>query len=420
MSLLVSPVLLFSVAGWMTRITVVCFLLALAVIHKNREQVIVSPPVSTDAKWLCLALILPLCSVLLGQLFSGRFMASSFDSPMHIIICIGVMLAMLSTHSRVVEWLSHALPLTLLIAWLTVLIMPGTVWGGRVHTKSLDPLAFGSLALTFGLLSLISIKLHTNRSRMLLLYKLLGFALGVYLSIISGSRTGWLALPLVALIWLYGERLRFTWRYKLLSLLCVLGFMAGSYLFSATVQKRVDIGVKEVAQYQWNPIESPYGGGSVGYRISFIRIAYFLLEQQPLSGWGQDGDWKSVTNDPALAFADDGVKKMALFAGFHNEITAKMVESGIWGLISSVAMFLIPGLFFIRKMYSDSPRQRNVALMGMAFLLCQFVSSWSMELTNLRYAASFFGLMIAIFAGQILYYAHHEAMINSKDKLNET
>jgi O-antigen ligase len=95
----------------------------------------------------------------------------------------------------------------------------------------------------------------------------------------------------------------------------------------------------------------------------------------------------------------------ALTAGFHNEITANMVRSGIWGLISSVALFLMPALFFIRNMRNKQAMQRDVAFMALAFLTCQFVSSLSMELLNLRYAASFYGLMIAIFCGQILFYS---------------
>jgi hypothetical protein len=54
---------------------------------------------------------------------------------------------------------------------------------------------------------------------------------------------------------------------------------------------------------------------------------------------------------------------------------------------------------------SKLEHQRNVALLALAFLTCQFVSSLSMELLNLRYAASFYGLMLAIFCGQLLFYA---------------
>ena len=135
-------------------------------------------------------------------------------------------------------------------------------------------------------------------------------------------------------------------------------------------------------------------------------MAVFLLAQKPLSGWG-DGNFESVINDPALNFSTFETKKVALEAGFHNDITANMVRSGIWGLIATVALFLIPALFFIRSMRSKYKKQRDVAFLALAFLVCQFVSSLSMEIFNLRYSASFYGLMLAVFCGQILFYMPH-------------
>jgi O-antigen ligase len=138
-------------------------------------------------------------------------------------------------------------------------------------------------------------------------------------------------------------------------------------------------------------------------------MAIFLLEKKPLTGWG-DGNFESVINDPALNFAIIETKTVALKAGFHNDITANMVRSGIWGLIATMALLLIPALFFIRSLRSNNKNKRDLAFIALVFLICQFVSSLSMEIFTLKYSASFYGLMMAIFCGQILYYSNQDTL----------
>lgn len=407
LSMVISPLFLLTVAGWMTRILVVCTLLAIYVIYKNslfvnNSGLTTNHKINTDIKILCTTLSLPLLGTFLAQSFSGQYAWAYYDSPAHVLVSALVLIAILRTHGRVIEFMSYTLPIANFLALINIVFHPNLHWSAsRLSTQALDPLAFGSLSLTLGLLSLISIKLHSEHSKWLTLYKLLGFAIGIYLSILSGSRTGWIALPVVALFWIYIERKKYKFTTKLISAFVIILLVISGYLLSPTVHQRVSMAADEVMTYKW---DAPNADTSIGARISFARMAVFLLEKKPFSGWG-DGSFKSVMNDPALDFAVMSTKMTGLTAGFHNEITANMVRSGIWGLISSVAIFLIPALFFMRHLSSYLPQQRNVAFMALAFLTCQFVSSMSMELLNLRYAASFYGLMIAIFCGQILFYS---------------
>jgi O-antigen ligase len=418
-SLVISPLFLLTVQGWMTRIIVVCALLGVAVCAQAKKQPkVLHPtcPISHQAAW---ALVLPLLSVMASQLLGlghgTPLMASSFDSPAHLLLGVLVLMAMPYTHARLLESLTLTFPLALFLALVAILIQPGETWGlSRVYSTALDPLAFGSLALTFGLMSLVSITQHRHQTPVLILYKMVGFGLGVYLSIISGSRTGWLAAPLVAFIWAYAERNRLTWRIKCLVISGVLLTLGLAYQTNDIIQKRVDLATQEIVEYEWGS-KKPNPVSSVGDRISFIRIAVFLMSKKPLSGWGEDGSWKQVMNHPDLSFAHVQTKAMALKAGFHNEITAKMVQSGVWGLVSSVLMFGVPAFIFYHALHSNKAEQRHVALLGAVFLSCQFVSSLSMELTNLRYAASFYGLMIAIFCGQLAYYVNQDRFNTTQD-----
>lgn len=407
--LAISPLFLLTVAGWMTHILLLCVMLAIYVLCKNKLSPVVNSKNQAFVKLLCITLTLPFLGTLLAQVFRGQYVWAYYDSPTHVMLCALVLLAILKLNikssTRIVELLSLSFPVVTLLALENILLHPNLFWGAsRLSTQAIDPLAFGSLSLTFGLLSLISVKLHSQQSTILTLYKLTGFCVGLYLSVVSGSRTGWLALPIIGLLWVYFDHAKFTFISKIVATLGILVLVTSSYFVSVNVHQGVDTTFKEALLYKWNaPSSAPNLNNSVGARVSFARMAVFLLQQKPLSGWG-DGSFSSIIDDPALGFAMHETKMTALTAGFHNEITANMVRSGIWGLISSVLLFMIPAWFFMRNIRTGEANQRNVAFMALAFLICQFVSSLSMELLNLRYAASFYGLMLAIFCGQILFY----------------
>jgi O-antigen ligase len=410
-SLIISPLFLLTISGWMTRIVVVCALLAIYVLFKNKTK---ANKFATNAKaafytkLLCITLALPILAIFLGQSFRGQYEWAYYDSPAHILICIFILLAVAKSGTHVVRWMSYMFPMATLLALANILIHPNLFWGAtRLSTQALDPLDFGSLSLTFALLSLISIKLQNNDSKWPTLYKLIGFATGVYLSIASGSRTGWLALPIIALLWLYYDHAKLSFLTKIMTVIGTTVLVISIYLFSSNIHQRVNDTVTDLKNYQWHT-NKPNDIDTVGPRISFARMAIFLLEKKPLSGWG-DGGFESVINDPALNFSKLETKKIALEAGFHNDITANMVRSGIWGLIATVALFLMPAVFFMRNLRSKYKNQGDVAFLALAFLTCQFVSSLSMEIFNLRYSASFFGLMIAVFCGQIIFYMSHNA-----------
>lgn len=405
-SLIISPLFLLTISGWMTRIVVVCALLAIFVLNKSRKSINYSLQNNQNVffkKLLCITLALPMFAIFMGQLFGGNLTTSDYDSPVHILICIFVLLATEKTGNHTVHWMSQLFPIALVIALAYISVAPNMFWGpNRITTNALDPLMFGSLSLTLGLLSLVSIRFYKVHSRWLIFYKLTGFVIGIYLSIVSGSRTGWMALPVAGVIWLYIERHKFTRFTRTITMATITIILFSIYSTSTSVHDRFNAAIHDLSSYQWNPT-TPNADTSVGARISFMRIALFLFEKKPLSGWG-DGNFQNIINDPNLNFANTETKRVALVSGFHNDITANMVRSGIWGLIATTALFLIPAIFFARHLNSQYKNQRDVAFLAMTFISCQFISSMTMEILTLKYSASFYGLMIAILSGQILFY----------------
>jgi O-antigen ligase len=402
------PVLTLTLRGWMNACLLLAFCLSLYILvsDKNRKMDFAA---DADAQWtwaFVIAMAAPLAAIFLGQLFRQQFAWADYDSASKFLLAISVALVIIKHRINAVGLIAYAIPAAVLIAAISVSIHPDLKWGGRITTYFVDPLSFGSICLTLALVSLVSIDLGKPDTFWIRAYKLAGFVIGLYLSFKSGSRTGWLALPVVLWLWLWFRKDIPRWLIFTAAVL----FCAIIYFSADIVKLRIDAGVNELLSYRWNSLNQDT---SVELRISFIRIGWSLFSQNPLGGWGDRG-FKLLLDAPELhKFASAYASDFTWNAGFHNEIVTNMVRSGIWGLFSSVALFTIPLALFIKGLRSRSVIVRNHALLAASYLICVIVSGMSTEVFNLKYAASFHAMMIAVFVGTILVLMRSEEISKS-------
>jgi O-antigen ligase len=256
-----------------------------------------------------------------------------------------------------------------------------------------DPLVFGYTSLTLGLVSLVSINAISKDSKPLVAFKLLGAAIGFYLSVKSGSRTGWLAVPMVVAFWLYQLDSVKTRRMHLWAPGLAVALVLGLLLFSTTVNQRVSLAFHEIASYSWTGMAPET---SVGFRITFLRIAVDMFASQPLAGFGDTRGVLPVLPSHIASYASPESLRLAVVSGFHNEIVTNAIRSGLLGLLSAAMLFGVPLFVFGRQMRSAVTAQRNNAFIGLVFTLCVFISSLSTEVFDLKYTASFYAVMISL------------------------
>jgi O-antigen ligase len=400
--LAVFPLFLLTLRGWMNDMLILAAILAVYSLIRNEIRMPFMPDVIIR-RWfflIVIALALPLVAVFLGQFFRQEYVWRNYDSPSRILLCIPVLFAITRNGMNVGKYLSYSVPLAVLLTLFSVKVHPDIKWGAdRITTHFVDPLTFGNINLALGLFSLLSIDVYTRDTLLLKLYKLLGFAVGIYLSILSGSRTGWFSLPMVLFLWLHYRDSKNKWSTLALAIVGALAFSFAVYYGSSVVQHRVDLAVGEALAYDWDGLNK---NSPEGMRISFFRIAWFLLWENPLGGWGDRG-FKHLLNAPELAkFARPFAQRFVYNTGFHNEITTNMVRSGIWGLLSSCMLFFIPAVFFISRLHATSTPVRRLALLSLGYLICVFVSGMSTEVFNLKYTASFHAIMITCLSGSLL------------------
>ena len=401
--LAVSPLFLLTMKGWISGILFASSALAIFMLCAGAKCDSPIFPRQNTWLWCCMILFtLPVIAIFLGQ--SGRqdYAGRDYDSPARFVLAIPILLGLFQHRFDVLKPMVYAIPAAIFITVIVVTLNPESPWGHlndpahyRASTYFVDPLTFGSLNLTLGLCCLLSIDLYGRDDWGVRIYKGTGFIVGAYLSVLSGSRTGWLALPIVLFLWL---KLRMT-SYRVPVLLSALLLAGGSYYFSTTLQQRLDLAEQQIVSYQWNALNPQT---SVGDRLSFLRMAVFLFTQKPWSGFGDQG-FAGFINHPELnRYALQQTQEFALRSGFHNEIATNMVRSGIWGLLSSSALFLLLAVFFIRSLHAASPQTKNIAMFALGYLVCIFISGMTTEVFNLKFTASFHALMFTCFISSLL------------------
>jgi O-antigen ligase len=260
-------------------------------------------------------------------------------------------------------------------------------------------LTFGSFTLLFALLSFTALTFFWSRLSLLSrLISSLGVLIGIYLSVKSGSRTGWVNMPVCLFIWALGFSHPIYGRLKTLSILVLMIVMAGMFIHSSPhFTSKILATINEILNYHLDINQTE---GSVAVRISFYRMAIFYFSQNPIQGWGDLG-WKELINSPEIVRYGSEYARGFPKHGFHNEILTSSVRSGIWGLLSSTAFFLFPIIWAVKVL--RQPINSELKFNGffiLFFMLHMLLAGMTTEVTNLVFLASFLGLTISLFIGE--------------------
>lgn len=405
------PIFTLSLHRWISVCLFIAFFLSIYILIKgsDRRESYLQPHVSPHWLYaLVIALAGPVIAIALGQIFRQEFIASSFDGASRFLLVIPIALVIIRKKIDVFGFLQYAAPAAILATGVSVLINPNFVYGvNRITSYFVDPLTFGSICLGLALVSLVSIDTYKSDPLWAKIFKLIGFGGGLYLSFLSGSRTGWLAIPIVLWLWLRFRKNIPHWAiFAIVTIFC-----AGIYFSMPAVQARINVGMYELLNYEWNSLNPD---GSVGMRISFFRIGLFVFSHNPLGGWGDTGFKHLLDAAELRRFATDTTRNFTFQAGFHNEIITSMVRSGIWGLLSSLSLFIVPLALFFKGLRSQSMLARNHAMVAISYLISVIVSGMSTEVFNLKFTASFHALMIGSLAASLM------VLISSEKELKKS
>ncbi|BEV16885.1 O-antigen ligase family protein [Herbaspirillum sp. DW155] len=302
-----------------------------------------------------------LLAILLNQLISGDFAARSFDYPSRMALFVLLAWACLQCSASMLGWLQWSYVLGALLCTVKMYIITdgGTTRAG--HVDFMPIIEFADMTLLMGFYTLVSIRYTPGRGNLLHLLNLLkivAFLGTLYAAYISGTRGTWLAIPVLAAI---ASRIlfdRFEQRKQiLLALAGVLGLIS-LFVLNPQVQHRVEAAQQDITTYS----KDASSDTSVGTRLGLWKTSYELFLEHPLIGVGRENFHSTLQG---LGQQGKISPVIARQIHSHNEIFYNMATLGTFGLAGLLALYLVPGVCFARKMRDADAEVRAVASMGL-------------------------------------------------------
>ncbi|WP_087722642.1 O-antigen ligase family protein [Pandoraea sp. PE-S2T-3] len=338
------------------------------------------------------SLCLPIIAIVFVELLHRDVVANTLDSPARFLLAVLVFLGLRHIASIIPRWIDLTFGLGAISAAFMALYSTAETLAPRAESTFLNPIHFGDIALLLGVLSVVSIHWLARDRFWLVIFKLIGGAAGCYASWASQSRGGWVALPVLLVIWLLCRPHSANLKRRAVIAGVAVVLVASSFL-SSTVRDRFNNIHSDLASLSAGQADT-----SIGIRLELWKTAVKLIRENPWTGLGAHGYRNAM---PAMAAAGD-LTPMAADYGkgeVHNQILAYFADYGLLGLLAILGVYLGPAYFFIRVgALQPRRREQRAALMGLMTAVSFAVFGLTVETFNLKVTVAFYATMLALLA----------------------
>lgn len=240
---------------------------------------------------------------------------------------------------------------------------------GRAHGVS-HPIIFGDLSMLLGAMALAGIGWFGNKgNRWLKLFPVVAVVMGLLASVFSQARGGWVAIPvlLVIYVWYYSARVS-----KLKVILAMLGLavvlVAGYKIPHTGVASKLVTTYSNLERYFISDIDDVSRATSIGSRLEMWQASWQIFLENPLLGVG----WGNYQEN-ALALVNAGMRNpsAADWPHPHNQFLSSLVSGGVIGIVATLAIFFLPALVFFRvlNMSNETEDAKRMALVGLILVV---------------------------------------------------
>lgn len=346
---------------------------------------------------LCIATVCPVLAVLIGGAWHDAVVASTLDSPSRFFAAALLFLVLRRCLPGTLEWTDLSFALGGL-ASLGILLIAPRDWGmGRLSSDFLNPIHFGDIALVLGALSVLSLNWWRKDRLLVRVIKVGGLFAGLAASLITGSRGGWIAIPVVAAMILYVRSRGKSRKWKVLLPLVIVAILASVYAFSPTARERVVDVSSDLAQYTHGNKDT-----SLGIRLQLYEAAARIVKSHPLLGLGGDGFRNSMQSFEKAGLLTPAAAQLGRGEA-HNQMLAYMTDYGIVGGLALLAIYIVPGAIFWRRLSAPAGPARRAGLMGLTFVVAFWIFGLTVETFDLKMTVSFYATVVAILAAASAY-----------------
>lgn len=379
------PILVLSIQGGMNALFFLAFILSVISLIKQRYPL--GFYFDFHAKILAIAMCSSIVAALLSEFGHHSYAPPVFDAPSRLLLAIFIFLALRSIDLRTFAPLQYGFPVGAITSFIFVIVSSKS----RVSASFIDTIHFGNLSMLLGLLSALSIRWTHKDAPWLITLKLFGLLAGTYVSIQSGERGGWIAIPFIFLTWIVLQNFQNKVRWLLFSTILLLLSIALSYLFIPIVHLRIDQTYQELFDFlHGQNLASP-----TGVRLQQWQAAWQIFLQNPVFGVGANNIGSAMIPFEQTGFISKRAAMLA-YGELHSDIFSYMTRFGILGLLSILSIYFVPLALFLRAAKSGHNFQRTAGKMGACFIVAFFVFGLTVENFNIKMVIAFYAMTLAV------------------------
>jgi O-antigen ligase len=351
----------------------------------------------------------PAVAVGIGQIIRGDLNASEYDAPIRLVAAFSIYLFAWPKKLDQ-QVLSHALAWGATVGLLVLAVSIDPKWTsfyeGRFATSNSAPNDLGGYAglmLIVATVALLNNLTKTVREKstydnFISVLTMFAMCAGFYVLVGTQSRGPWLVVGSTVLIvfaYFLVRRMKTT-AFALLLLFAVLAASIQTE-WVKTYRERAYSAISE--PINWFKLGQKETSG--GIRLSMILASALLFSERPLSGYGDFG-YSSKAREAEFSekFGSGASLQLGGQGGPHNEIAARSLQSGIWGLLATVFLLVYPVYRFGRQtLEAKDENQRHLSFMGFIIFTYIFLLSFVLEPYSLKHTATFNALLLAVLLG---------------------
>ena len=270
------------------------------------------------------------------------------------------------TYSISISFICIAIFSTCLCLLLIALIEKLILGQYRVN-NGFSPIIFGNIALCLAASALPLSYIHSNKCW--IIFGLLSVGAGIFVSLLSGSRGGWIAIPILG--WIIWQQLElkkwFDKKYFFLVLLFIgCAFLLINILPNTQIFSRLDQIINNIIRYREGD-----SGTSLGLRFEMWKGAWIIFKEHPLLGVGEAA---LVSSRDYLVDAGELNPKVRglgrlIFDNFHSDLFDTAARRGVLGVISLIILYFLPLWLFWQRSYDKNLTCRLIAISGVLVIV---------------------------------------------------
>ena len=249
--------------------------------------------------------------------------------------------------------------------------------------------AFGDIGLMLGVLSVALFQPQWRLQKRWLLLALLGLFCGVFASLASGTKGGWISLPF--LFWIMVDLTENPTYKKRLSVLA--GFILAAFLvwfFVPFISERVNVIPTAIYEYFVNGHITDF---SAGMRLALWHAAALIFWDNPLFGTGPGS-----FNIQKVALVEKGlISPLTGNMGPHSQLLNSLYEQGVVGALMVYSIYVT----FIFHCRAHLINNKALATSGILLAVGFMDFGIAEVIWDINNAGVFFTVMMVLIAGKL-------------------